>query len=103
MLPAVLLLSVGAALGALALLPRNAHPPVSVTAAAASSPMVLSERQTIVSNQRDLALLDGPSPTPSRAAARASRSRRVAPVKHLPEYVRPGVGVLTSGFKWRWG
>ena len=103
MLPAVLLLSVGAALGGLAVLPQAGHKPVAVTAAAASSPVVLVDRQSIVSNRRDLALLDGPSAAPSRAPARASRDRRVAPVKHLPEYVRPGVGHLTSGFKWRWG
>ena len=106
MLPAVLLLSVGAALGGLAVLPQTTgRAPVAITAAAASSPVVLAERQTIVSNQRDLALLDGPPTTASRQPLRASRTRRVAPpvVKHVPEYVRPGVGHLTSGFKWRWG
>jgi murein DD-endopeptidase MepM/ murein hydrolase activator NlpD len=103
MLPAVLLLSVGAALGGLAVLPHPGHTPIAVTAAAASSPMVIADRQTIVSNRRDLALLDGPSAAPTRAPSRASRSRRAATVEHLPEYVRPGVGHLTSGFKWRWG
>jgi murein DD-endopeptidase MepM/ murein hydrolase activator NlpD len=102
MVPAVLLLSVAAALGGLAVLPKGAHLPVAVTAAAASAPMVIPQQQTIVSNRRDLSLLDGPAaPVPSRAPVRASRSRRLAP--HVPEYVRPGVGVLTSGFKWRWG
>jgi murein DD-endopeptidase MepM/ murein hydrolase activator NlpD len=104
MLPAVLLLSVGAALGGLAVLPQTGHAPVAITAAAASSPVVIAEQQTIVSNQRDLSLLDGPPTTASRQPVRASRTRRVAPpVKHLPEFVRPGVGHLTSGFKWRWG
>ena len=103
MLPAVLLLSVGAALGGLAVLPQSGHAPVAVTAAAATSPVVIVDRQSIVSNRRDLSLLDGPSAEASEAPARASRSRRVAPVKRLPEYVRPGVGHLTSGFKWRWG
>jgi murein DD-endopeptidase MepM/ murein hydrolase activator NlpD len=103
MLPAVLLLSVGAALGGLAVLPQSGHAPVAVTAAAASSPVVIVDRQSIVSNRRDLALLDGPSAAPSRAPARASRDRRVAPDAHHPEYVRPGVGHLTTGFKWRWG
>jgi murein DD-endopeptidase MepM/ murein hydrolase activator NlpD len=103
MLPAVLLLSVGAALGGLAVLPGKSPAKIAVTAAAATSPVVLAEQQTIVSNRRDLSLLDGPA-TALRSPARASRSRRVPPVvKHLPEYVRPGVGVLTSGFKWRWG
>jgi murein DD-endopeptidase MepM/ murein hydrolase activator NlpD len=101
-LPAVLLLSVGMALGGLAVLPHGGHVPVEITAAAATSPVLIDDHATIVSNRRDLSLLDGPTPTP-RAPARASRSRRVAPVKHVPEYVRPGVGVLTSGFKWRWG
>ena len=102
MVPAVLLLSVGAALGGLAVLPHAPRLP-SVTAAAASSPMVIAEQQMIVSNKRDLSLLDEPqAPVPSPAAIRASRDRRlVAPP--APEYVRPGVGVLTSGFKWRWG
>jgi murein DD-endopeptidase MepM/ murein hydrolase activator NlpD len=102
MVPAVLLLSVGAALGGLAVLPKGSPQPIAVTAAAASAPMVIAERQTIVSNQRDLSLLDGPSAAPTRAPERASRSRRVI-APHLPEYVRPGVGILTSGFKWRWG
>ncbi|MDX6197109.1 MAG: hypothetical protein QOJ79_260 [Actinomycetota bacterium] len=104
MLPAVLLLSVGAALGGLALLPRTVAAPIAVTAAAETSPVVIVDQQTIVSNRRDLSLLDSPSDDGSRAPSRASRSRRVVPpAKHLPEYVRPGVGHLTSGFKWRWG
>ncbi|MDT7571183.1 MAG: hypothetical protein QOE05_1357 [Actinomycetota bacterium] len=103
MLPAVLLLSVGVALGGLAVLPHTEHAPIAVTAAAASSPVLIDDSDTIVSNRRDLSLLDGPSAEPSRPPARASRARRPAPVKHLPEYVRPGVGHLTSGFKWRWG
>jgi murein DD-endopeptidase MepM/ murein hydrolase activator NlpD len=100
MVPAVLLLSVAAALGGLAVLPHAARAPIGLTAAAASAPMVISERQTIVSNRRDLSLLDSPVTDPSRAP-RASRSRRL--VVHTPDYVRPGVGILTSGFKWRWG
>ncbi|MCU1590241.1 MAG: peptidase [Frankiales bacterium] len=102
MVPAVLLLSVGAALGGLAVLPHAPKAPIALTAAASTSPMVLAEQQTIVSNRRDLSLLDAPHTVlATRAPARASRSRRVA--VHLPDYVRPGVGVLTSGFKWRWG
>jgi murein DD-endopeptidase MepM/ murein hydrolase activator NlpD len=103
MLPAVLLLSVGAALGGLAVLPKTSPAHIAVTAAAVTSPVLIAEQQTIVSNRRDLSLLDGPATEP-RTSARASRSRRVPPVvKHRPEFVRPGVGVLTSGFKWRWG
>jgi murein DD-endopeptidase MepM/ murein hydrolase activator NlpD len=64
--------------------------------------MVIEDRQTVVSMQRDLALLDAARAAPSRAPARASRARRAAPPP-APEYVRPGIGVLTSGFKWRWG
>jgi murein DD-endopeptidase MepM/ murein hydrolase activator NlpD len=102
MVPAVLLLSVGGALGGLAVVSQPAAKPVAVTATAASAPMVLEERETVVSNRRDLSLLDGPSAAPSRAPERASRSRRIV-AADLPEYVRPGVGHLTSGFKWRWG
>jgi murein DD-endopeptidase MepM/ murein hydrolase activator NlpD len=102
MVPAVLLLSVGGALGGLAVVSQPAAKQVAVTATAASAPMVLEERETVVSNRRDLSLLDGPSAAPSRAPERASRSRRIV-AADLPEYVRPGVGHLTSGFKWRWG
>src|SRR4051812_38993264 len=102
MVPAVLLLSVAAGVGGLALFPTTVHAPLAVTAAAASAPMVIADRQMIVSNRRDLSLLDGPAtPVPTRAPVRASRARRL--VVHVPEYVRPGVGTLTSGFKWRWG
>jgi murein DD-endopeptidase MepM/ murein hydrolase activator NlpD len=102
MVPAVLLLSVGAALGGLAVLPGNEPKSISLTAAAASSPVVIAGQQQIVSNQRDLSLLDGPSASPTRAPVRASRTRRIV-APPAPEYVRPGVGHLTSGFKWRWG
>jgi murein DD-endopeptidase MepM/ murein hydrolase activator NlpD len=102
MLPAVLLLSVGAALGGLALLPQTRHAPIAVTAAASTSPVVIEDRETIVSSRRDLSLLDAPSAATTRAP-RASRARRPAAVEQLPQYVRPGVGSLTSGFKWRWG
>ena len=103
MVPAVLLLSVGAALGGLAVLPQASKLPVSVTAAAASSPLLLAEPRTPVANHRDLALLDAPAvPVPTRAPVRATRARRLAPPP-APLWVRPGVGHLTSGFKWRWG
>ncbi|MBK5307301.1 MAG: M23 family metallopeptidase [Frankiaceae bacterium] len=98
----MLLLSVGAALGGLAVLPGNAPASVSLTAASASSPMVIAGQQQIVSNTRDMSLLDGPSATPTRAPVRASRTRRIV-APPVPDYVRPGVGRLTSSFKWRWG
>jgi murein DD-endopeptidase MepM/ murein hydrolase activator NlpD len=102
MVPAVLLLSVGAALGGLAVLPQ-AGSAVAVTAAAASSPMVLVEPRQPVANSRDLALLDAPAvPVPTRAPVRATRARRLAPPP-APLWVRPGVGHLTSSYKWRWG
>ena len=104
MVPAVLLLSVGAALGGLAVLP---HPPalLSLSAAAASAPMVLAEPRVPVANHRDLSLLDRDvAPSPTRAPVRASRSRRLTPPPPPPPaYVRPDSGPLTSGFKWRWG
>jgi murein DD-endopeptidase MepM/ murein hydrolase activator NlpD len=104
MVPAVLLLSVGAALGGLAVLPEHTGP-LSVTAAAASSPIVIASQQQIVPNHRDLNLLDVPvAPVPTRAPVRASRTRRLAPAAPAaPQYFRPDVGPLTSGFKWRWG
>lgn len=105
MVPAVLLLSVGAALGGLALLPSRGPATVVVTAAAASTPLVLAEpqKQALAANNRSLDLLDRPAPPVLRAPVRASRARRVAAPPPAPEYVRPAVGRLTSGFKWRWG
>lgn len=100
--PAVLLLSVGASLGGLALFPRGLPAPISLTAAAASAPLVLAQQQMIVLNHRDLSRLDdNAAVAPSREGPRASRDR--PPVAPPAEYVRPGVGVLTSGFKFRWG
>ena len=107
MVPAVLLLSVGAALGGLAVLPQNKGP-LAMTAASASSPIVIAGQQQIAPNHRNLDLLDAPSaPVPTRAPVRATRARRLTPVPPAapppPAYVRPDVGPLTSGFKWRWG
>jgi murein DD-endopeptidase MepM/ murein hydrolase activator NlpD len=100
MVPAVLLLSVGAALGGLALLPSHGAS-LSVTAAASTSSIIVPEPQALADNPNELQLLKPSKPLPARAPVRASRARRLAAAP--PEYVRPGVGVLTSGFKWRWG
>jgi murein DD-endopeptidase MepM/ murein hydrolase activator NlpD len=104
MVPAVLLLSVSAALGGLAVLHGQVGPALSVTAAAASAPMVLTDKPPL-NDRAEIALLDQldnpPIPTvaPPRPH-RASRVRHLAPVQH---FFRPGVGPFTSGFKWRWG
>ena len=98
MVPAVLLLSVGAALGGLAALPHNVTSPISLTAASATAPMVLDQPRHV--DERDELQLLKLAPAPKRAPARASRARRVAP---LQAYFRPDIGPLTSGFKWRWG
>jgi murein DD-endopeptidase MepM/ murein hydrolase activator NlpD len=100
MVPAVLLLSVGAALGGLALLPQKAAE-VAVTAAASSSSIIVPDPQATVPESSELDLLKLSKQAPSRPPVRASRARRLTPAP--PEYVRPGVGVLTSAFKWRWG
>ena len=98
LVPSVLLLSIAAALGALALLPGDLTSAVSVRAAAASAPLVLPEPTDQVPTKATLGALGTAKP---RATARASRARRAAPP--APKYVRPDVGPLTSGFAWRWG
>jgi murein DD-endopeptidase MepM/ murein hydrolase activator NlpD len=98
----VLLLSVGAALGGLALLPSEVTHPIAVTAAAASAPIVLGKPDAPDNPAGDdLLALRAASAVPARPPVRATRARRLpAPG---PDFVRPGVGPLTSGFKWRWG
>jgi murein DD-endopeptidase MepM/ murein hydrolase activator NlpD len=101
MVPAVLLLSVGAGLGGLTLLPEKGAQ-VAVTAAASTSSIIVPEPQASTPELSELNLLKLSKPTtPARPPARASRARRAAPA--TPDYVRPGIGGLTSGFKWRWG
>jgi murein DD-endopeptidase MepM/ murein hydrolase activator NlpD len=100
MVPAVLLLSVGAALGGLALLPQKLAQG-AVTAASSSSSIIVPDPQAAVPESSELDLLKLSQPAPKRPPVRASRARRLTPAP--PAYVRPGVGVLTSGFKWRWG
>jgi murein DD-endopeptidase MepM/ murein hydrolase activator NlpD len=102
--PVVLLASAALAFGGLAVLPHDAATAVRVTAAAATSPLVLKDPATTSPSQKQLDALYGipaaSTKVAARVAPRASRSRR-APVG--PRWVRPGVGRFTSGFKWRWG
>jgi murein DD-endopeptidase MepM/ murein hydrolase activator NlpD len=102
--PAVLLASAALAFGGLAVLPDSAASAVRVTAAAATSTLVVDEPGTQSPSQKDFDALYGINavkpPVRPRVAPRASRARRSAP---SPMWVRPGVGVFTSGFKMRWG
>ena len=104
--PVVLLASAAIAFGGLAVLPHESATGVRVTAAAATSPLVLADPKTTAPSQKDLDALYGiAAEAPAKVAAarvapRASRARRAAPA---PLWVRPGVGRFTSGFKWRWG
>jgi murein DD-endopeptidase MepM/ murein hydrolase activator NlpD len=61
--------------------------------------MVLADERLPTPTALDLKAINRAVPAPR--PVRASRSRRVAPA--LPAYVRPDMGPLTSGFKWRWG
>ena len=104
--PIVLLASAALAFGGLAILPADDAHPVRVTAAAATSPLVVDEPGVSAPSQKDFDALYGiPQAVPAKVAAarvapRASRARR-APAR--PEWVRPCAGRFTSGFKWRWG
>jgi len=103
--PVVLLASAALAFGGLAVLPHDAASAVRVTAAAATSPLVVDEPGTQSPSQKDFDALYGiaspkAAPVRARVAPRASRARRAAPARL---WFRPGVGVFTSGFKWRWG
>jgi murein DD-endopeptidase MepM/ murein hydrolase activator NlpD len=104
--PVVLLASAALAFGGLAVMPHDAQTAVRVTAAAATSPLVLKDPATTSPSQKDLDALYGiPTAVSGKVAAgriapRASRARR-APAG--PKWVRPGIGRFTSGFKWRWG
>lgn len=104
LLPAVLLTVAGLGVGGLAVLPAAAGATsqrVSVSAAAVTAPMLLDNPQPpVAEGPQDLVRLHEATIVP-RAAAPASRSRRVAPAP--PRYFRPDVGPLTSGFVWRWG
>ena len=102
--PAVLLTSAALAFGGLAILPADTPTAVRVTAAAASSPLVLTDPAVTAPSQKDFDQLYGiPSAAPAkpRVAPRASRARRAAPPR--PKWVRPLAGRFTSGYKWRWG
>ena len=122
LLPAVLLTSAALAFGGLAVLPASAA--LRVSAAAATSPLILADGANAPS-KKDLDTLYGipapikpmiqrvtaadppaadppaaPSQVAPREAPRASRERTVVAA---PDYVLPDAGVFTSGFKWRWG
>jgi murein DD-endopeptidase MepM/ murein hydrolase activator NlpD len=101
----VLLASAALAFGGLAVLPSDATSAVHVTAAAATSPLVVDVPAGTAPSKKDFdALYAIPQASASpRVAARASRARRTPPPPKRPEWVRPGVGRFTSGFKWRWG
>ena len=101
MVPAVLLLSVAAALGGLSLLSRPLPAAVSLTAASATAPMVLADQPPPPDDRAELQLLLHPPTEAPKRPVRASRARRVAPP--VAAYFRPDIGPLTSGFKWRWG
>jgi murein DD-endopeptidase MepM/ murein hydrolase activator NlpD len=104
--PVVLLASAALAFGGLAILPADDAGPVRVTAAAATSPLVVDDPTAAAPSQKDFDTLYGiPQAVPAKVAAarvapRASRARR-APVR--AKWVRPCAGRFTSGFKWRWG
>ena len=107
--PAVLLASAALAFGGLAVLPSNGPTDVRVTAAAATSPLVLDVPEASAPSQKDFDALYGiPQAQPAKVAAarvapRASRAKRTPPKVVAPMWVRPGIGHFTSGYKWRWG
>ena len=104
--PVVLLASAALAFGGLAILPADETGPVRVTAAAATSPLVVDDPGAASPTQKDFDTLYGiPQAVPAKVAAarvapRASRAKR-APAR--AKWVRPCAGRFTSGFKWRWG
>jgi len=108
----VLLSSMALAFGGLAVLPAGGVTSLKVTAAAATAPFLIDSPATVPSNADYDTLYGIPDNPPvvvkaapkvaPRDAARASRSRRVAPVAKS-EFVRPSTGRLTSAYKWRWG
>jgi murein DD-endopeptidase MepM/ murein hydrolase activator NlpD len=118
LLPTVLLFVGSASFAGLAALPAKTAP-LSVTAAAADAALApqmtvtAGARRPFVAGKKNLDLLDRvtaapTAPAPARVPPRASRARRATsppppPPPPAPSYVRPGVGVFSSGFKWRWG
>ena len=104
--PVVLLASAALAFGGLAILPADTATAVRVTAAAATSPLLVEDPAASSPSQKDLDALYGiPQAVPAKVAAarvapRASRAKR-APAR--AKWVRPCVGRFTSGYKWRWG
>ena len=127
LLPTVLLLASGAALGGLAVLPASAETSRVITAATAFAPVEMVPTALVpaalaaveaappVNVELMSALSVGlaeankppppPPPPPARPApARASRDREPAPEAGTGgTYARPGDGRLTSSFGRRWG
>lgn len=105
LLPTVILGTGCAAFAGLAALPAGSSS-VAVTAAAATSPLAasLAPLPVLVGHRNPDEQVPAASPdaTPTRTPEHASRSRPLPPPP-APTFVRPGVGVLTSGFSWRWG
>ncbi len=132
LLPGVLLVASGAAFGGLAVLPAAAEvAPPRVTAAAATVPLelaapapanvellaALSQGLVVANTLRPAAAPKPAAPKPAApkpaataaakpaarpAPAKASRDRSPAAVTGA-EFVRPGIGRLTSGYGRRWG
>ena len=114
MLPSVLLAAAGTAFGGMAVMPAAAADAPRVTAAAALAPVELAApadaNVALMSTlQKGLAAANKPKPAakPSPRPARASRDRSPATARTEgvsgAQFVRPGVGRLTSGYGRRWG
>lgn len=118
LLPGTLLAVAGVAFGGLAVMPAAADTAgPRVSAAAALAPVALPdtvELPTQVNVALGATLAQGyaaatsPSPSPAaspspRAPQRASRERAPKAAPAAPEFVRPGIGRLTSPFGRRWG
>lgn len=108
LLPSVLLAAAGTAFAGLAVFPASAADLTPrVTAASALQPVALSAPQqanlTLNSAlEQGLKVANAPKPTPA-PLEKASRDREEAPEAKGPQFVRPGLGRLTSSYGRRWG
>ena len=117
LLPGMLLLAAGTALGGLAVLPGLAaadKDPKRSSARAAATDRAALDPAALGLAAGDPTGADGAARTAQiltreRLAERASRDRRPAPAVAIPappsppQYVRPGTGRLTSSYGSRWG
>ncbi len=125
MLPGTLLAVAAVAFGGMAVMPASAETVAPrVTAAAALAPVALPARDEVtveplteVPAEANVALgttlaaglavanspSPAPSPSPTRESGRASRDRSSSASLGRADFVRPGIGRLTSGFGRRWG